>query len=100
MSVYSYEFVHLKKMATTKIQMVPFIQDGCPKLKDDLRYRYDKCVVIPTMGAYFSYHSLPTYDNNYMETIKGWVQGKSMAPTYLVIGTLKSYNAVPISFFL
>lgn len=67
--------------------MMSFIEDGCPKLTDDTRYRYDKCVVIPTMDVYFSYRSLATYDNKYMEAVEGWVQGKSVAPNYLVIGT-------------
>ncbi len=65
---------------------MPFIEDRTPDDIDDKPYRYDKYAETPLMDTYFSYRSLPTYDDRYIETVKSWVDGKSMVPNYLIIG--------------
>ena len=66
--------------------MVPFFEDHCPKSIKDKNYRNKKCGYAPLMGAYFTFHNLPLYDDQYMEALTNWVEGKFVAPNYLLMG--------------
>ena len=46
------------------------------------------CLEVPLLDSHFAFHWIPGFREEYFELLQEWIEGKSLAPNYLVTGNI------------